>query len=190
MRASGEELLQKIQVEFAASGVFCASKRFNNYLLWAHYAQGHQGAVLEFVPNAEKDSMLILAEEVVYSDERPHLYYSHRDFLIKSMFRQTEDVLGEYTKNITKNKSVEWAYEEEIRLYMPGLVNIFEGKRNHCLTYHPDELRAVYLGCRMDRATRERIVDLATNRNPSVEVYEMVPDPHKYQLTAQTLEPR
>lgn len=184
LRANGEEVLQQIQVEFAASGIFCASKRFDNYLLWAHYAQSHKGAVLEFVPNPEKDSMLILAEEIEYSEERPHLYYSHRDFLLKSMFRQTGDVLAEYTKKITKTKSVEWAYEEEIRLYMPRLVNIFEGKRNHCLTYHSDELRAIYLGCRMDRETKESIIGSAIKRNPSVEVYEMVPDPHKFKLSA------
>lgn len=184
LRADGEVLLRQIQFEFATSGIFCASKRFDNYLLWAHYAESHSGAVLEFTPNLTKDSMLILAEDVEYSDVRPHLYYSHRDFLMKSMFRQTSDVLAEYTKKITKTKSIEWAYEEEIRLYMPRLVNVFEGKRDHCLTYHSDELLAVYLGCKMDRETKESVVDLAIKRNPLVKIFEMVPDPYKYKLSA------
>ncbi|PIT99092.1 MAG: hypothetical protein COT74_11625 [Bdellovibrionales bacterium CG10_big_fil_rev_8_21_14_0_10_45_34] len=182
LRASGAETLAHIKTAFELSGIFCASKRFDNYLLWAHYAEKHQGAVLEFSPNVEKDSMLILAEDVEYTNNRPYLYESHKDFLIKSMFRKTEDILAEYTKKITKTKSLEWAYEEEIRLYMPILVNLFEGKKNHCLTYHDDELASVYLGCKMPKETKDSIVDLAINRNPEARIYEMIPDPHHYKL--------
>lgn len=182
LRASGEEAYYKIKTAFELAGIFCASKRFDNYLLWAHYADKHQGAVLEFAPNAEKDSMLILAEEVEYTNNRPYLYESHKDFLMKSMFRKTDDILADYTKKITKTKSLEWAYEEEIRLYMPLLVNIFEGKRNHCLTYQDDELRSVYLGCKMEAETKKNIIDLAVKRNPKVDIYEMIPDAHHYKL--------
>lgn len=183
LRASGADTLAHIKTAFDLSGIFCASKRFDNYLLWAHYAEKHQGAVLEFSPNAEKDSMLILAEDVEYTNNRPHLYESHRDFLMKSMFRKTEDVLAEYTKKITKTKSLEWAYEEEVRLYMPILVNLFEGKKNHFLTYHDDELVSVFLGCKMPKKTRDAITGLALKRNPKVNIYEMIPDPHHYKLS-------
>ena len=62
IRASGAETFLKVKTAFDVSGIFCASKRFDNYLLWAHYAQKHQGvAVLGFSPNVEKDSMLRLA---------------------------------------------------------------------------------------------------------------------------------
>ncbi len=183
LRASGAETLAHIKTAFDLSGIFCASKRYDNYLLWAHYAEKHQGAVLEFSPNAEKDSMLILAEDVEYTNNRPYLYESHKDFLIKSMFRKTEDILAEYTKKITKTKSLEWAYEEEIRLYMPILVNIFEGKKSHYLTYHDDELVSVFLGCKMSTEIKEAIAGLALKRNPEVKIYEMIPDPHQYKLS-------
>lgn len=183
LRASGADTLTHIKTAFDLSGIFCASKRFDNYLLWAHYAEKHHGAVLEFAPNADKDSMLILAEDVEYTNSRPYLYESHKDFLVKSMFRKTEDILAEYTKKITKTKSLEWAYEEEIRLYMPILVNLFEGKKNHCLKYHDDELVSVFLGCKMPREVRDEIASLAIARNPEVNIYEMIPDPHRYKLS-------
>lgn len=182
VKASAKTMFYKIKTAFELSGIFCASKRMDNYLLWAHYADKHQGAVLEFVPNAEKDSMLLLAEDVEYSTQRPHLFESHRDYLFKTMFQGTNEVLSEYTKRITKTKSIEWAYEEEIRLYQPLLVNTINGERNRCLTYHDDELRSVYLGCKMPDEFKREIVDLAIKRNPCVKIYEMFADPIQYKL--------
>lgn len=177
-----EKVFLNIKREFETSGVFCASKTFNNSLLWAHYADKHQGAVLEFIPSIEKDSMLLLTEDVEYSSERPFLFESHRDFLIKSMFKGANDALAEYTKKITKTKSLEWSYEEEIRLYQPRLVNIFEGKKNHCLTYHNEELRSIYLGCKMVNEQKERLIDLAMKRNSMVKIFQMTLDPYQYKI--------
>lgn len=177
-----KEVLAIIKNSFDCSGIFCASKRYDNYLLWAHYADKHQGVVLEFNPNVEKDSMLRLVEEVKYSSDRPFLYENQKDFLMKSMFNGTTAILAEYTKKITKTKSIEWAYEEEVRLYQAMLVNVLEGKKNRCLTYHNDELRAIYLGCKMESETRKNIINMAKERNKEIQVFEMIPDPHHYKL--------
>lgn len=187
LRVSYEDSLYKIKTAFEVSGIFCASKRFDNYLMWAHYSQHHQGAVLEFVPNLSKDSILRLAEEVTYSEERPHLYRLHRDYLEKAMLKQTEEVLKAFTKEITTTKSLEWAYEEELRVYKPLCVDIFNGKRASIQYFHDDELRGVYLGCKMEKATRMNIMDLAERRNPKVKVFEMVPDPYHYKLEAKQI---
>lgn len=184
LQKSYEDTLLQMKLAFESSGIFCASKRSNNYLLWAHYADKHRGAVLEFVPNIEKDSMLKLVEEVEYSNQRPHLYHSHRDYLFKANFQATMTVLDDYTRRITKTKSKEWEYEEELRLYQPLLINTLEGKRHHFLTYHGDELRGVYLGCRMSSIDRQEILTLARRRNPAVRIFEMVQDPHHYKLSA------
>lgn len=184
LRETGEQSLFEIKTAFEVSGIFCASKRYDNYLLWAHYAQEHQGAVLEFVPNLEKDSILKLAEEVHYSNVRPHLYESHRDFIMKGLFGQSVDVLRDFAKRITTTKSLEWAYEEELRIYKPLCVNIFEGKRGSIQYYHDDELRGVYLGCKMAKDKKLNLIDLAVRRNPDVKVFEMIPDPHHYRLDA------
>lgn len=187
VRQSGEATHLQIKTAFETSGVFCASKRFDNYLLWAHYAEKHHGAVIEFVPNLEKDSLLRLAEDVQYSSMRPHLYESHKDYLTKALLRTADDVLRDYTKRITMTKSEEWAYEEELRIYVPTCVNIFQGKRHHIHSYHDNELRKVYLGCKMNQANRLNVIDLAIRRNPDVEIYEMVAKPHQYQLEAKRI---
>ena len=181
-----QDMLNKIKIIFDSSGIFCASKKHDNYLLWAHYADKHQGAVIEFAPNFDKDSILILAEEISYSDERPHLYHSQKEFLMKSMFRDTLENLNDFTRAITMTKSSEWAYEEELRVYTPALINIFQGEKNRALSFHDDELRAIYLGCKMNRESKLNLASLAKARNPLVEVFEMIPDAYQYRLHCQS----
>jgi hypothetical protein len=104
------------------------------------------------------------------------------------MFRATHDVLAEYAKKITMTKSDEWAYEEELRIVVPDLVDIRAGKENHCLRFHGEELYALYVGCRMEPHVRERVIELALKRNPTVKVFVMLPDPFEFKLSPRRLQ--
>lgn len=178
------DITMKMKALYSCAGILSATKRHDNYLLWAHYADKHQGAVIEFQANVQKDSMLTLMEDVDYTDERPFLYDSHEDFLKKSIFKTSNDILDIYNRKITKTKSLEWRYEEEIRLYQPMLVNIPEGKKYHLLDYHHDEIQSIFLGCKMSTTEKDLISSLAQEKNPNVKIYEMVPDIYKYKLHA------
>lgn len=80
-------------------------------------------------------------------------------------------------------KSREWAYEEEVRVCIPMSVNVFEGKKYSELEFHNDELKSVFLGCKMSKDLKADIFLLAKARNPQVIVYQMIPDPYEYKLS-------
>lgn len=182
MRVTADETLDKFQMMFDSSGFFCASKRYDNQLLWAHYADKHQGVVLEFVPNVEKDSMLILAQEVTYTNERPVLYKTNRDHWYKSLFYEMNEVLRTFTNQITMTKNLHWQYEEELRVYQPLLINVLDNKNHQFHSYHDEELARVYLGAKMSVDSKSRVAKEALNRNSKVEIFEMNLNPSGYDM--------
>ncbi|HRH96879.1 MAG TPA: DUF2971 domain-containing protein [Prosthecobacter sp.] len=78
-------------------GFLCLSKTPSNILMWSHYADCHRGMVLEF--DSHHDYFRHGTEDVVYSDRRP------------SMTLHDEHP----TTEILRTKSLDWAYEEEVR---------------------------------------------------------------------------
>ncbi|WP_413943075.1 DUF2971 domain-containing protein [Bdellovibrio sp. HCB-162] len=172
-------LLKDLKEKIESSGIFCASQTAHNHLLWAHYADDHRGAVIEFSPNLEKDSMFRRMRKVTYSNERPHLYNSYKDFVTKSLTWTSNQILADYFDRITLTKSLEWEYEEEVRLVIPKPGGVTEDEK---LGYHNEELKALYIGCRMDNVIVAPLIAMARARNPSVEIYKMVPDIYEYKL--------
>lgn len=174
-------LLKDLKDKIESSGIFCASQTAYNHLLWAHYAKDHTGAVIEFRPNLEKDSMFRRMRKVSYSRERPHLYKSFEDFTMKSLTWTSNQILADYFDRVTLTKSEKWDYEEEVRLVMPKPDGVSEDEK---LGYQNEELKALYIGCRMDNDIAELLIAMAKARNPLIEVYRMVPDIYQYALTA------
>lgn len=96
-------------------GILCLSDTPDNLLMWAHYANCHQGYVLEFdtdheffnqsVPNEKSGGILEYSGSpmpVRYTSERPS-----GPFFEKSMME------------LFLTKSIEWEYEREHRMIMP-----------------------------------------------------------------------
>lgn len=177
---SYQNTLQLIKSTYEDTGIFCASSNHENYLLWAHYANKHKGVVLEFSPNLEKDSVLRLATKVNYSERRPFVYYSHSDYYQKALFKTTSDVLNTYYKEIFYTKSLEWRYEDEVRVSFPGLLSA--GQKYDDIGYHNDELKGVYFGCKSDVEFNKRLLNLALLRNPHANLFQMSEDQYQYKL--------
>lgn len=182
LKRSYDRTFRMIKAVHEAEGVFCASKKFNNHLLWAHYADKHRGAVLAFKPDIEKDSVLSLITEVEYSSNRPYLYESQEDYFNKSIFKDKLTVLNEYSKKITTTKSLDWAYEEEVRICIPLLINHFVGEKRKTQKYYDNELVEIYLGCKMSDIDKNRIIELSLNRNSEVKVFQMVQSQFDFKL--------
>ncbi len=91
-------------------GIFSLSKNWNNGLMWGHYTLSHKGFVIgfdsehpffnEFTNNKKKEFKKI--REVIYSNERAEIKVDN--------IRSLPDI------EIYLTKSIDWAYEEEIRL--------------------------------------------------------------------------
>jgi hypothetical protein len=128
----------EIRRVMADTSVFCLSETHDNLLMWSHYAQNHTGAVIEFRVLPEVDSPTLAAKPVRYSTQLPRLIFAGlADF---------ERLCHEMVEVITLTKSDVWAYEKEWRI-VSGLRD--KTKSYEILPCHPEEIGAVYIGCKM-----------------------------------------
>jgi UDP-N-acetylmuramate-alanine ligase len=64
-------------------------------------------------------------------------------------------------------KAVDWSYEREWRLV--------GGRDETTITedfaFHPDEVSAIYLGCRISAADKQAIINVVANKYPHATIY-------------------
>lgn len=156
-------------------GVVSLSKNPRNILMWSHYAQYHQGFVLEFrIPLWGYEEDMPLTEQrlmpfpVKYSERRPHV-----DVALTNESSLLEDSL--------LTKSVDWQYEEEERVIDkdrgPG---IHAYRRNEVLS-------AVITGMRMSSENYALISStlrsISTECENEIQLLKAVPSADKYELS-------
>jgi len=155
--------------------IFCASGTPSNLLMWAHYAEQHRGAVLGFLPDVARDSMLTQIEPVAYSERRPSLLDDSN-----LLARPTPESAAAANRRLFLTKSSEWSYEQELRLFIPG--EIQPGQNATFKHFYATELVEVYLGCRMSRENRGMVTELAKRLNAEARVFSVVLGRRKYAL--------
>lgn len=124
-------------------GILCLTESPANLLMWAHYADSHQGFVVEFDAdspffdqreNPEDD--LRHLRKVIYREQRPSLVLSEME---------------DFSPFLTKG--VDWSYEAEWRMMLPlssAPVVIGEGPTAvHLYEFPKFAIRSVILGCRI-----------------------------------------
>ena len=121
-------------------GVSCFSKKFDNLLMWAHYADKHKGVVIKFD---------ILQDADLFMTPFPVDYKS--DYPIFNYFKEKESI----GKFLLENKSNDWKYEEEIRVMKQGS-GLYE--INKCAIVE------IIFGCKTPDNDRKRIVRLANSK--------------------------
>ena len=138
------------------------SKTAQNTVMWAHYADKHEGAVIGIdfnnvylYPDTNGPSNLIM-EPVSYSKDRPKIsIYSEDRF--------------EELRNALLIKSIDWEYEKEFRTILPvsvleisqqqGLAHLkdFNGKKTWFLRLNPVSIREVVFGLYTDESLKSDI---------------------------------
>lgn len=148
--------------------------------MWAHYADKHCGVVLEFLPDAPRDSILLAARNVAYVKERPLLYRSAEEMVRHFYFIAEEESSQQIFNSIIFTKSLEWRYESKIRLAVPKL--IANDKPFETMRFYPNELISVILGCRMAENQKNEIVSMARQVNPRVAILQARTAKREYSL--------
>ncbi len=143
MRREHLDAVDVLRDFFKNDGIFCSSVDDNNLLMWAHYAEQHRGAVLELTPSVEKDSPLLLSNEIIYSDVRPVLYRDPADMIKRGMTMSETKSAKEMYDRLVYTKSMEWSYEKEYRLHIPGFIP--ENREYATCKLYSEELTGVYL---------------------------------------------
>ena len=167
-----------------------------NAVMWAHYADGHRGAVLEINADVagftDVGSNMIPAQfgSVIYSRSRPIGPYVST-FTEGVVVGATHHfVLSHYEKwrRLFLTKPLEWAYEEEVRVAkcLNGLDSYgsssnesgnctivdVDGRPLHCFEFPKNAIARVFVGVRADKATAAKL----TEESPDVSVCPAVLD--------------
>ncbi|WP_163314509.1 DUF2971 domain-containing protein [Crenobacter caeni] len=103
------QLIQAFQDRMKQFGVACFTSDWQNRLMWAHYADSHQGFCIEYAVDKKKiavdDDSPFQPYQVQYMSEVPELCLSELLFT-------PHQAVGRYLAT----KHVDWAYEKEWRL--------------------------------------------------------------------------
>jgi hypothetical protein len=171
--------MREVSTAFGESiGVLSLTERPDNLLMWAHYAQQHQGMVIEFdashswFKQQDDDSGLGRLHKLSYSDVRP-FSESMVDLTMQELF-------------LTKSKA--WEYEQEWRM-LRILEDSDRKLQTTCGTVHlfslePACISGLILGCRTSPPFRDDVRALLTDdkRYRHVRLYRTEVDSERYRL--------
>lgn len=152
-----KELARKVSL----AGIYCATPKNDNLLMWSHYADNHKGICLEF--NGKLD-IFKEAMEVDYLEDRPTINSLKKDSLNKIM------------RNTLTTKSIDWKYESEWRIIRQvngvGAVKI-----------NPDTLTGIVFGAACEKKTISDITKANFSRANPVSLYKAVADNRHFLLS-------
>lgn len=179
LRRTNDEVVGFINTAFSYDGVFCSTTDNNNLLMWAHYADHHRGAVIEYSPNVEKDSAFLASRPVHYSQERP-LPYKDASAMVAGLQRNLDETIRDIVDRLVFTKSSHWSYEQEYRLFVPFMIR--PDQEFSTLKFHAEELTAIYFGCRMHESDIVDIKKTASQINPDIKLYKATIAPKNYDV--------
>lgn len=151
-------------------GVYSLSKNFTDELLWAHYADRHEGFCIEY----DLDTLIYFGRndyfnfDVTYSDHPPKLS-------IDDMLKIDDKV--SFIKKLIGVKSKKWAYEKETRV-----VTSESGLQN----YDYRAVNAIYFGLRMPTERIQEVMKRLCGRG--IKYYRIQLIERSYKFTSELLE--
>ncbi len=151
-------------------GVCSFSEEANNPLLWAHYADSHEGICIgidtdeiinqPYFPYGEL--IIIIRGQVTYHKAWPVLPYH---IIPNSRDNRTTEELQESFIQPLLVKPDNWEYEKEWRL-------LSLGANNYKIRIEPSAIREVVMGLKMPLEKKREVVKICREIYPHVDIYE------------------
>lgn len=157
-------------------GVLCLTETPDSLLMWAHYANNHNGFVIqfdethEFFAPSSHDGQVLELTKVEYSAQRPVLSYSTIN-----------------SANLYYRKSPEWSYENEWRIIKP----LSAAKKQlphaefpkHLFDLPPSAIKGVILGQSISQADRLNFFELLAQQHlKHINIYQTALSKNEYKL--------
>jgi Protein of unknown function (DUF2971) len=142
----GEEFAQTVMDSFiddmnSQFGIICFSSTCVDSVLWAHYADNHQGMAFEVEHTLDPEAL----SEVTYSNDRP--LFDANELHRLCDFSDWSQYFGPLLKKVLHQKALGWSYEKEHRVHVE--LAKCEASSGHYFRQIPDEfLKRVILGFR------------------------------------------
>ena len=153
-------------------GIFSLSKRYDDELLWAHYANSHKGFCIEY----DLDQLLAKQNpkhrffDIQYLDKIQNLDFS------QALDQGDSDQL---IKKMLGYKSQRWEYEQELRI-------ITENQGIN--TYDYRAVKAIYFGLKTPNEEIEQVIETLQGRK--IKYFQMHLKPNSFQFEAKQIEDR
>lgn len=181
----GASLLEKFNAEWREwlrrTRVLCLAGIQDDLLMWSHYADCHRGAVIELKCIPEKDTAPCAAHPVIYRPDIPVM--GTADQWVRHILGEPVPELDRLFEVYAFTKSSHWAYEQEWRCLAEspdGAHDVAELVELNAL--FPEEISAVFLGCRISDEHRDEILRLVAARTPHAKVFQARQSETKFKL--------
>jgi len=153
-----------------SAGVYSLSKNCTDELLWAHYANSHEGFCIEY----DLDTLVCFGRndyfnfDVTYSDHPPKLN-------INDMFNIDDKV--SFIQKLIGIKSKKWAYEKETRVVT---------SESGLQSYDYRAVKAIYFGLRMPKERTREVMKRLCGRG--IKYHQIHLKDNSYKFTFESLE--
>ena len=161
--------------------VACFTESPYSMLMWAHYANNHQGFCIEYeVPSYSEPYIQI------FHNLMPVIYSSERVSIIEQCVRSlqppgfTADILWDIYKYGLLMKSKEWKYQNEWRLV--SYDNLLSSDSNYNCDFF--KIKKVFLGNRMNSHDRLKIIEISKREKIPYAGVTVAPD--KFEMSSCT----
>lgn len=167
-----------------ALGVLSLSRVHDNLLMWAHYANSHKGFVLGL-----DDAHPFFHEE----DGRGNKSHP-RNVVYTSVRALSEPSDPNFYEKFLCQKSIEWAYEEEVRIFRAFGRSKAEFASHppdkvHLFALPPECIKRVFIGANASPELRQKILHFIRKRRLKVEIYDSFISAERYELRFEKITP-
>lgn len=150
-----------------AQGVLSLSRTNESLLMWAHYGDSHRGYVI----GLDDSHQFFREKNGLGKTTKPHnvIYTSRRVPIVAGS--------EEFYEQLLCHKSLEWAYEQEVRIFRTFGLGPADFEKNthdqiHLFSLPRDCIKEVYIGANASWQTRRKILEIVDRRKLEVDLYE------------------
>jgi hypothetical protein len=157
-------------------GVLSLSRTKENLLLWSHYADEHRGYVIEF---DEKNDFFKADAERISCKPILVSYTSQRPVINMSDIKEHETLFDFHPEDLPillGHKSIDWAYEEEVRVFrnISSLPSYGTCKYDYdikLVEIPSDAISGIYFGANMDDEVQQKIKEACHRKGLNIPMY-------------------
>lgn len=170
-----------------AFGALCLTERYDNLLMWAHYAQDHKGVVVGLDLN-KAPGLSDLISPVNYSDSFPTTSdpAEQAAIFLGRPNRKWPDTYSLFLETLF-TKGNDWAHEQEWRVIRPTGVDLSSDVDDRDISKQlvsipPEAFVSIRIGCRATPDVSSNFARMAQSINPSVQVLKTRPSCQQFAL--------
>jgi hypothetical protein len=153
-------------------GILSLCERYDNLLMWAHYAASHTGICVELRRDGPP---LNLGLKVIYCRNYPRVDFFEVAEAIEGSGLAAQSAQKKWVDAIFLTKSIDWDYEQEWRV-----LDTLGGRGPR--SFNPELLTKVFLGCKIASADKTRVREWIAEGPTRPRLFRAIREQHSFAL--------